>query len=102
MMTNLSPSEFDALREAQSSREDNPKKITQTVAWASDKPLIDAMPDNLNFNQMTDNEFSNYKVVDVSGFVPVNGEPNVCMFTPLVGHWLIQTCYCLNSLPAIT
>ena len=26
MMTNLSPSEFDLLREAQSSREDNPKK----------------------------------------------------------------------------
>lgn len=76
MMTNLSPSEFDLLREAQSSREDNPKKITQTVAWASDKPLIDAIPDSLNFNQIIDNEFSNFKVVDESGFIPVNGDPN--------------------------
>lgn len=76
MMTTLSPSEFDSLCESQNSREDNLKKITQTIAWDSDKPLIDALPDNLNINKLIDIEYANYKVVDVSDFVPVNGNQN--------------------------
>ena len=76
MMTTLSPSEFDCLCESQNSREDNLKKITQTIAWDSDKPLIDALPDNFNINRIIDNEYANYKVVDATDFVPVNGDTN--------------------------
>lgn len=76
MMAVLSPSEFDFLCESQNSREDNPKKITQTVAWASDKPLLDMLPNDTNINKMVDIEYANYKVVDDTGFVPVNGNPN--------------------------
>lgn len=72
----LSPAEFDVLRESQSSREDNPKRITQTVAWDSDDTLLDALPDNLVFKNMIDMEFSNYKVDGAPEFIPVDGDPN--------------------------
>ena len=76
MMGILSPAEFDFLRESQNSREDNPKKITQTVAWGSDKPLLDALPDNIKINEIVDNEYANFKIVNDVGFVSVNGDPN--------------------------
>lgn len=76
MMTTLSPSEFDFLRESQNSREDNPKKITQTVACNSDKSILDVLPADFNINQVVNIEYANYKIVDDSGFVPVNGDPN--------------------------
>jgi len=76
MMGILSPTEFNFLCESQKTREDNPKKITQTVAWTSNKPLLDALPDNIDINKMIDIEHANYKVVDDTGFVPVDGNPD--------------------------
>ncbi|MCR6650943.1 MAG: hypothetical protein NVV73_05315 [Cellvibrionaceae bacterium] len=76
IMTVLSPSEFDSLCDSQSSREDNPKKITQILPWSSDKNLIDALPSDLSINNLIDNEYANYKVVDETGFIPVNNDPN--------------------------
>jgi hypothetical protein len=76
MATILSPSEFDVLRESQNSREDNPKRITQVVAWDSDKTLLDSLPDDIDFKKMVDMEFSSCKVDGAPEFVPVDGNPD--------------------------
>lgn len=76
MSTILSPSEFDYLRESQNSKEDNPKVITQTIEWDSDKNLLESLPENFNLNSMLDLEFSNFKVNGNPDFIPVNGNPD--------------------------
>lgn len=76
MSTILSPSEFDSLRECQSIKEDNPKVVTQTIEWDSDKNLLDSLPDHFNLNSMLDLEFSNFKVSGSPAFVPVDGDPD--------------------------
>ncbi len=75
-ITNLlvSPSEFDNLREAQTTKEDNPKVNTQTVNWDCDATLIDCVPDSFNINSVLDLEFSNFSVVGSPNFIPIKGD----------------------------
>lgn len=76
MATILSPNEFDLLRECQSSREDNPKIVSQTIDWESGKNLLESLPDIFDLNSMLDLEFSNFKVNGSPNFVPVDGDPD--------------------------
>lgn len=76
MTTILSPVEFDNLRECQSSREDNPKRITQTIPWSSEKNLLEALPENFNVGKNMEAEFSGYKIGGAPDFIPVNKDPN--------------------------
>lgn len=72
----LSPCEFDELRECQATREDNPKTVTQTIAWASSKSLLDAVPPDLRLADLIAGEFTNFKVIGAPAFVPVGGNPD--------------------------
>lgn len=72
--TILSPVEFDYLRECQNSKEDNPKVITQTVEWQSEKPLFASIPDEFDIKAVLDLEYANYKVTGSPTFVPVSGD----------------------------
>jgi hypothetical protein len=74
--TVLCPSEFDYLRECQSSKEENPKIVTQTIEWSSQGDLFDCLPERLDVNSVLDLEFSNFKVVGSPCFVPIDGDPN--------------------------
>jgi hypothetical protein len=76
MTTVLSPSEFDVLRESQNSREDNPKRITQTVVWNSKDTLLEALPSEIDFKEMIDMDLSNCKVEGAPEFIPVDGNPD--------------------------
>ena len=69
----LSPIEFDRLREAQRTKEDNPKVNTQTIPWSSDSTLVESVPDNFDINSVLDLEFSNFSVVGSPNFIPVDG-----------------------------
>ncbi len=72
----LSPDEFDYLREQQNTKEDNPKIVTQHIAWSDGKPVVECLPNNFELNKVLDLEFSNYSVAGSPDFVPVNGDPN--------------------------
>ncbi|MCI5190482.1 MAG: hypothetical protein D3905_11995 [Candidatus Electrothrix sp. AS4_5] len=70
----ISPLEFDQLREAQSTKEDNPKVNTQTINWASETSLVESVPDNFDINSVLDLEFSNFTVKGSPNFIPVDGD----------------------------
>jgi hypothetical protein len=67
----LSPVEFEQLCDCQNIREDNPKLITQTIAFSSDEPLIDCIPETFNINDYLDLDFAQYKVKGEPKFIPV-------------------------------
>jgi hypothetical protein len=72
--TIIRPSEFDLLRETQNSKEDNPKITTQTIEWRSPHKIFDALPECIDFNEVLDLEFANYKVVGSPIFTSINGD----------------------------
>ncbi len=75
----LGPEEFDQLRERQENREDNPKASTQTLAWKSEKSLLEAIPPTLDFAALVFGEGVNYKVLGTPSFAPVgNDVNNIC------------------------
>lgn len=74
--TILSPQEFDYLRECQSTKEDNPKVITQTIEWQTENSLLDSVPENMDVNSILNLDYANYKVVGSPGFFPVAKNPD--------------------------
>ncbi|ACH39973.1 hypothetical protein Gbem_2970 [Citrifermentans bemidjiense Bem] len=72
----LSPDEFDYLRECQSTKEDNPKYVFQSLKWDCEQSLIEAVPDDLDFKKIIDLPFSNYSVVGKPNFVQIDNDPN--------------------------
>lgn len=75
----LSPQEFDELRQRQENREDNPKTMTRTIAWNSNKSLLEALPTELNLAELLFGDSVNYKVIGTPAFVPIGRDPNnVC------------------------
>lgn len=59
----LSPSEFDSLRESQNTREDNPKKSSSRIEWASDNKFVSVIPGNIDCKELIKDEFVNYKLI---------------------------------------
>ena len=75
----LSPREFDDLRECQASREDNLKTMTRTVRWSARRPLLEAIPTDLDLGALVVGDYVNYKVVGAPAFVPIGNNPdNIC------------------------
>ena len=72
----LSPTEFDDLRECQASREDNLKTMTRTVRWGAKRPLLEAIPANLDLGALIGGDYVNYKVVGAPAFVPIGNNPD--------------------------
>jgi hypothetical protein len=50
--------------------------MTRTIAWSSNKPLLEALPGNLNLAELLFGDPANYKVLGSPGFVPVGGDAN--------------------------
>ncbi len=74
LSTILSPKEFDFLRQCQSTKEDNPKVITQTIKFESQETLFDSIPDILDVNSILDLEYANFKVIGSPLFIPVDND----------------------------
>jgi hypothetical protein len=75
----LSPREFDDLRECQATREDNPKTMTRTILWNGKRPLLEAIPGDLDLAALIVGDYANYRVVGAPTFVSVGSNPDkVC------------------------
>ena len=71
----LSPREFDELRECQATREDNPKTMTRTLLWNSKRPLLEAIPADLDLAALIVGDYVNYQVVGAPAFVSDREQP---------------------------
>ncbi|WP_143543346.1 GapS4b family protein [Salinicola salarius] len=72
--TGISPYELEELVDKVKGKEDNPKIHTQSIPWAGgDKSLLDAIPPELNIQDIIDQPFSNYKVLGAPNFKAVDG-----------------------------
>lgn len=74
--TGLSPSEYIELREGYRSKEENPKSKTRTIAWNSESPLIDAMPDSINYEQLLNDNFGVLSIKRITDFTTSQENPN--------------------------
>lgn len=89
----LSPREFDDLRECQVTREDNPKTMTRTILWNSKRPLLEAIPADLDLGALIVGDYVNYRVIGAPAFVAVGNNPDhiCCEFeierTDLTRNW---------------
>ncbi len=72
--TGISPFELEELIDKVRTKEDNPKVQTQSIPWAGgDSKLLDAIPSEINIQQIVDQPFSNYKVLGAPNFKAVDG-----------------------------
>lgn len=75
--TGISPFELEELVERVKGKEDNPKVNTQSIPWAGGvKPLLDAIPAELDIQDIVDQPFSNYKILGAPNFKAVDGNQN--------------------------
>ena len=75
--TGISPYELEELIDKVKEKEDNPKVHTQSIPWAGgDKYLLDAIPSELNIQDIIDQPFSNYRVLGAPNFKAVDGNQN--------------------------
>ena len=58
----LSPSEFEALKECQNTREDNLKKSSGRIAWNSEAQIIEVLPTPIEFQNVIGFDSVNYKL----------------------------------------
>jgi hypothetical protein len=72
----LSPVEFEFLKEKLKAREDREKTITRTLDWESDKSLFDALPAQMNVQEIIKTNFPRYNLVGNPNFVMVEENPN--------------------------
>jgi len=72
--TGLSPFELEELMDKVRTKEDNPKVQTQSIPWSGgDRKLLDAIPVDLDIQDIVDQPFSNYKVIGAPNFKAVEG-----------------------------
>lgn len=75
--TNLiTPSELETLRLGYSSKEENPKVVSQTIEWSNEDNLIESLPEELDINKIIDLDFKNYKITGAPYFIPVGSNLN--------------------------
>lgn len=64
--TGISPDEFESLKEAVQTKEENPKVQTRKLKWVSDDSLVDAIPHDFDFSELIDDPF---------GIVSIDNDP---------------------------
>lgn len=72
----LSPKEFDNLREAQNTREDNLKKSSSRIEWVLGKSLSDSIPLPSEMREFVSDEESNFKLLKEPAIRLVDNSPN--------------------------
>lgn len=74
--TGLSPSEYIDLRESYKNKEESPKSKTRTIAWNSETSLIEAIPENIDFNLLLNDQFGVFSISRISDFTAQKDNPN--------------------------
>lgn len=72
----LSPSEFDDLKECQSTREDNQKRFSNTIDWDSPINLVEAISSIEDLSLFLDLEYANYELTGSPTIAVHQGNPN--------------------------
>ncbi|MBS4634844.1 GapS4b family protein [Aeromonas caviae] len=66
--TGISPEEFELLKEAIQSKEDNPKIRTRNLKWNSDETLLNALPFDFDFSNLINDPFGVISIDNVPSF----------------------------------
>jgi hypothetical protein len=74
--TGISPYEFVELKEQNVSKEESPKYKTRSIEWLTEKPLIEALPDFIDFESILDRQFETCELVSEPTFIAQAGNPN--------------------------
>ncbi|WP_076419782.1 hypothetical protein [Colwellia sp. UCD-KL20] len=75
--TGLTPCELQELQESIITKEENPKRQTQSVKCkAGSQSLISSLPLNYKISEVAKKPFSNYKVLGSPSFKPVDNNPD--------------------------
>lgn len=74
--TGLSPVEYIERREGYKTKEETPKSKTRKIAWESGENLLDAIPNNVNFDALLNDQFGVFNISDISDFTAVEDNPN--------------------------
>lgn len=77
LLTNfLNPYEFDSIKESLKGREDREKPILRTLDWISDTNLINAIPSNLDVQDIIKTIYPKYNVIGNPNFEMIERNPN--------------------------
>jgi len=77
LLTNyMSPYEFDILKNRLRSSDDREKIITRTLAWNSSVDLINAIPSDLNLQEIIRARYPKYKIIGNPSFTMIDKDPN--------------------------
>lgn len=74
--TGLSPCEYLELRESYKSKEESRKSKTRTIGWMSDASLLDAIPEEINYENLLNDQFGVYSIASASEFTAIGGNPD--------------------------
>lgn len=77
LLTNfISPYEFEYLKNLLKTKDDREKTITRTLDWTSKSSLIEAIPSDLNVQEIIKTVYPNYKVIGSPSFYMIDDDPN--------------------------
>lgn len=74
--TGLSPYEYLELRESYKSKEESRKTKTRTIKWDSETPLVEAIPDIIDYEALLNDQFGVYSISSTSEFTALEGNPD--------------------------
>jgi hypothetical protein len=74
--TGLSPFEYTELRETYKTKEESQKSKTRTIGWASETPLIDSIPESIDYEALLNDHFGVYQLASAPGFTAAEGNPD--------------------------
>lgn len=74
--TGLSPIEYIELRENYRSKEESPKSKTRTIAWSTATPLVEAIPEDIDYDAILNDNFGVISIKKLTGFTALEDNPN--------------------------
>lgn len=72
----FSPSEFESFAEILREKEKKEKTHTRILPWSSDRPLIDALPENIDLKGLLEDKYPRYKMIGDNQFRMKETDPD--------------------------
>ncbi len=74
--TGLSPSEYIEIRETYRTNEESQKYKSRSISWKSQDDISDALPDNVDYEAMLNDQFGIYQLTVPPSLTAIDGNPN--------------------------
>lgn len=74
--TGLSPYEFTEIRETYKTKEESQKTKTRSISWKSNVPLIESIPDVIDYVSLLNDSFGVCQLTNAPGFAALNDNPD--------------------------